>query len=54
MAVVSKRIFDTDNALKGSFNGLFGKWQLIAYSFLVFGYAVIAGWIDNLHNFTCE
>lgn len=52
MAVVNKRIFDTDNALKGSFNGLIGKWQLITYCSLVFAYAIIAGWIHNLHDYT--
>jgi MFS family permease len=52
MAIVSKRIFDTDNALKGSFNGMFGKWQLIAYSMFAFAYAIIVGWIGRLLDYT--
>ncbi|CAF0989706.1 unnamed protein product [Brachionus calyciflorus] len=52
MAVVNKRIFDTDNALKGSFNGLFGKWQILTYASFVFAYAIIVGWIDRLHDYT--
>ena len=54
MAVVNKRIFDTDNALKGSFNGLFGKWQIITYTSFVLAYAIIVGWIFKLHDYTCK
>lgn len=52
MPVISRRIFDTDSALKGAFNGLCGRWQLITYGFLVFGYAIISAWISNLHTYT--
>lgn len=53
MAVINKRIFDTDNALKGSFNGLCGKWQMLTYACFVFAYAIIIGWMNKLHDFTC-
>ena len=49
---INKRIFDTDNAMKGTFNGLFGRWQLITYSFFVFGYALCIGWINNLLDYS--
>jgi hypothetical protein len=49
---INKRIFDTDNALKGSFNGICGKWQITTYSIFVFSYAVIIGWINHLLDYT--
>ena len=51
---MNKRIFDTDNALKGSFNGWWGKWQIITYIFFVLAYAIIVGWIQRLPDFTCK
>lgn len=52
MVNVNKRIFDTDNALKGSFNGWWGRWQVLTYSIFVFGYAIIIGWIHRLLDYT--
>jgi hypothetical protein len=52
MAIINKRIFDTDNALKGSFNGWWGKWQIITYIFFVLGYAIVIGWINRLPDYT--
>jgi hypothetical protein len=54
MAIINKRIFDTDNALKGSFNGWWGKWQIITYIFFVLGYAIVIGWINRLPDYTCK
>ena len=54
MAPTNKRIFDTDNALKGTLNGPCGKWQTITYSFFVFGYAIIIGWIAHLLDYNCK
>jgi len=48
MAVINKRIFDTDNALKGSFNGWWGKWQIITYSCFIVSYAIVIGWVYRL------
>jgi hypothetical protein len=50
----SKRIFDTENALKGAFNGRTGKWQLLAYAFFVLAFAIITGWINKLLNYNCN
>jgi hypothetical protein len=47
----SKRIFDTENALKGAFNGRTGKWQLLAYGLYVIAFAVVTGWITQLLNY---
>jgi hypothetical protein len=54
MAIINKRIFDTDNALKGSFNGWWGKWQIITYIFFVLGYSIVIGWINRLPDYTCK
>ncbi len=48
----NKRVFDTENALKGTFNGWWGKWQTITYLSFVFSYAIIMGWIYELPNYT--
>ena len=52
MSVLNKRIFDTDNALKGSFDGRFGKWQLLSYSMLTIGFSIISAWLSNLTTYT--
>jgi hypothetical protein len=51
-SILNKRIFDTDNALKGSFNGRFGKWQLLSYSILTLAFAIISSWISKLTIYT--
>jgi hypothetical protein len=52
MAIVNKRIFDTDNALKGTFDGKFGKWQTLTYVCFAVAYAFILGWINQLTTYT--
>ncbi len=52
MAVVNKRVFDTDNALHATFNRFWGRWQNITYIGFVLAYAIIVGWINNLNDFT--
>ena len=54
MGVVNKRIFETDTALKGTFSGKFGKWQILTYSFFVLAYALVIGWINRLTDYTCK
>ncbi len=49
----SKRIFDTENALKGAFNGRTGKWQLLAYALSVLAFAIVVGWITRLLDYNC-
>lgn len=52
MAVINKRVFDTENALKGSFNGWWGKWQILTYVSFAVSYSIIVGWINELPNYT--
>lgn len=52
MAVLNKRVFDTDNALHATFNNYWGKWQIITYTSFVLGYAIIVGWLNHLIDYT--
>lgn len=52
MAVLNKRVFDTDNALHATFNGYWGRWQIITYIGFVLGYSIIIGWLNHLVDFT--
>ncbi len=51
MSPGNKRVFDTDNALKATFNRRFGRYQIAAYFLCVFAYSVISGWIANLLDY---
>jgi hypothetical protein len=52
MNVLNKRIFDTDNALKGAFNGRFGKWQLLSYTLISIAFSIVTAWICKLNIYT--
>ena len=46
-----KKSWDSDKALKSTYEGKFGKHQLRAYIFLALGYAVIAAWLAKMPTF---
>lgn len=52
MAVISKRVFDTDNALHATFDRYWGKWQIITYIGFVIGYSIVVGWLNHLIEYT--
>lgn len=54
MMNVKKRIFDTEKALKGAYNGRFGKWQLFSYSLLTLAFAITYGWISRMYHYSCK
>lgn len=49
-----KKSWDSDKALKSTYNGRFGKHQLRAYIILALGYAVIAAWLTEMPTFACK
>ena len=49
-----KKSWDSDKALKSTYQGKVGKHQLRAYLFLVLGYAVVVGWLAEMPTFACE
>jgi len=48
-----KKSWDSDKALKSTYQGKFGKHQLRAYIILALGYAVIAAWLTEMPVFAC-
>ncbi|UJR30512.1 hypothetical protein I4U23_018042 [Adineta vaga] len=46
-----KKSWDADKALKNTYKGKFGLYQLRAYIFLVLGYAIVAAWITEMPTF---
>jgi len=49
-----KRSWDPDKALKSTYKGLFGKYQLRAYLFLALGYGIITAWLTEMPTFACK
>jgi hypothetical protein len=49
-----KKSWDSDKALKSTYQGRFGKHQLRAYIFLALGYAVVAAWLTEMPVFACK
>jgi hypothetical protein len=49
-----KRSWDPDKAIKCTYNGLFGKYQLRAYLFLALGYGIVAAWLTEMPTFACK
>ncbi|UJR16095.1 hypothetical protein I4U23_003007 [Adineta vaga] len=47
----SKKSWDSDKALKSTYKGLFGKYQLRAYLFVALGYGIIAAWLTEMPTF---
>jgi len=47
-----KKSWDADKALKSTYQGKkFGLYQLRAYIFLAFGYAIVAAWLTEMPTF---
>lgn len=46
-----KKSWDSDKALKNTYQGKVGKYQLRAYIFLAFGYAVVLGWLAEMPTY---
>ena len=49
-----KKSWDSDKALKSTYQGKVGKHQLRAYLVLVLGYAVVVAWLAEMPAFACE
>jgi len=49
-----KKSWDSDKALKSTYKGLFGKYQLRAYLFLALGYGIIGAWLTEMPRFACK
>jgi hypothetical protein len=49
-----KKSWDSDKALKSTYQGKFGKHQIRAYIFLAIGYAVIVAWLAEMPVFACK
>lgn len=49
-----KKSWDSDKALKSTYQGKVGKHQLRAYIFLVLGYAVVVAWLAEMPAFACK
>jgi hypothetical protein len=49
-----KKSWDSDKALKSTYQGKFGKHQLRAYIFLALGYAVTTAWLTEMPVFACK
>jgi hypothetical protein len=49
-----KRSWDPDKAIKCTYKGLFGKYQLRAYLFLALGYGIVAAWLTEMPTFACK
>ena len=49
-----KRSWDSDKALKSTYKGLFGKYQLRFYIFMALGYAILAAWLTKMPTFACK
>ncbi|CAF4846667.1 unnamed protein product [Rotaria socialis] len=48
---VSKKIWDSDKALRNTHQGLLSKYQIRVYIFLALGYAVIGAWLMEMPAF---
>ncbi|CAF1005749.1 unnamed protein product [Adineta steineri] len=46
-----KKSWDSDKALKSTYKGLFGKYQLRAYLFVALGYGIVAAWLTEMPAF---
>ncbi len=46
-----KKTWDSDKAIKCTYKGLFGKYQLRAYLLLVLGYGIVAAWLTEMPTF---
>ena len=46
-----KKSWDSDKALKSTYQGKVGKHQLRAYIFLVLGYAIVVAWLAEMPAF---
>ena len=49
-----KKSWDSDKALKSTYEGKFPKHQLRAFIFLALGYAIVAAWLTEMPAFACE
>ena len=49
-----RRSWDSDNALKCTYKGLFGKYQIRAYIFLALGYGIVGAWLTEMPTFACK
>jgi hypothetical protein len=46
-----KKSWDSDNALKSTYKGIIGKYQLRLYIFLALGYGIVAAWLTEMPAF---
>ncbi|CAF1018617.1 unnamed protein product [Adineta ricciae] len=46
-----KKSWDSDKALKSTYKGLFGKYQLRVYLFVALGYGIVAAWLTEMPVF---
>ena len=49
-----RKTWDSDKAIKGTYNGLFGKYQLRAYLLVVLGYGIVAAGLAEMPTFACK
>lgn len=50
-AKLPKKTWDSDKAIKSTYNGLVGKYQLRAYLLLALAYGIIAAWLTEMPAF---
>lgn len=48
---VYRKTWDSDRALKSTYKGLFGKYQIRAYILLALGYGVTMAWLAKMPAF---
>lgn len=46
-----KKSWDADKALKSTYQGKCGKYQLRAYIFLALGYAIVVAWMAEMPTY---
>ena len=51
IAKLSKKTWDSDRAIKSTYKGLFGKYQLRAYLLLALAYGIVAAWLTEMPAF---
>ncbi len=49
-----KKTWDSDKAIKSTYKGLFGIYQLRAYLLLALGYGIVAAWLTEMPIFACK
>ena len=53
-AKITKKTWDSDKAIKSTYNGFVGKYQFRAYLLLALAYAVVSAWLTEMPAFARE